>query len=420
MGSTASETSGAHKGATQRNEMLAVAMASLFVSITTVSLGHGLGALGSLGIYFDGHFYIDIAKSFPLPYDAAARDYLSHAPGYAGLIAIGRLLTPDALNWGVLAVIATWLSSAGAALAFYLLCREFELPALQASLCFAVVNPTWVLVSAAPHAEPLAMAFVLLCFVAHLRGALPWSVLWLSLAALTRYPAILLGAALAFDVLIVQRRYDRKTLAWLSVPVLVFGLYNLYLAWRLPGFSGLLSVHQIHWNAGITIPFSAMLDYWREGDRASPQFPVIFATAAFYTAAAVVGLRPSQKRYWWLAVWVLLFHGFHVSLSGQQGAVSFTRLALLAWPAALLILWQLRPSGFSLVASLVVCVVMGSTSIWLSERQVAVAVYFQSQRDWMEPKLTELDSDEPNWIDFIELGEREKPERQSYEPQPEF
>lgn len=416
MGSAASETPGAHTGPAQRNEMLAVAAASLLVSVVTASLGHGLGELGSLGIYFDGHFYIDIAKSFPLPYDAAARDYLSHAPGYAGLIAIGRLLTPDFLNWGVLAVLATWASATGAALAFYLLCRELQLPALQASLCFVAINPAWVLVSAAPHAEPLAMAFVFLCFVAHLRGALPWSVLWLSLATLTRYPAILLAAALAFDLLFVQRRYDRKTLGWLSVPVVVFGLYNLYLAWRLPGFTGLLSVHQIHWDAGVAIPFSAMLDYWHQGERASLQFPVIFATAAFYTAAAIVGLRPSQKRYWWLAIWVLLVHGFHVSLSGQQGVVSFTRLALLAWPAALLILWQLRPGAFPLLASLAVCLLMGSTSVWLSSRQVAVAVYFQSQREWMKPKLAELDSDEPHWIDFGNLGEPPPPA----ESQPEF
>ena len=189
------------------------------------------------------------------------------------------------------------------------------------------------------------MTFVLLCFVAHLRGALGWSVVWLSLATLTRYPALLLGAVLAYDLLVTQRRFDAKTLAWLSLPLVVFGLYNLYLASKVPGFTNLLAAHQVHWNAGIAIPFSAMFDYWQTAVSGGLQFAIIFATAAFYTAMAIAGLRSSQKTNAWLAIWVLIVHGFHVSLSGQVGVVSFTRLALLAWPAALLIAWQLRAAS---------------------------------------------------------------------------
>ena len=401
--------------------MLILAAISLLVSLLTTGIGHGLPALASLGIYFDGHLYIDIAKSFPFPYDAGALDYLSHAPGYAGLIALGRLLTPDLVNWGVLAVLSTWGAAVAATLAFYLLCRELQVPALQASLTFLLANPAWTLVSSAPHSEPLAMAFVLLCFVAHLRGALGWSVTFLSLAMLTRYPAILLGAALAYDLLVAKRRFDLKTIAWLSAPLVVFGLYNLYLASRVPGFTNLIAVHQVHWEAGITVPFAAMVNYWQTAETGGLQFGVIFATAAFYTAMAIIGLRGSQKANAWLAVWVLVIHGFHISLSGQLGVVSFTRLALLAWPAALLIAWKIRPRALPVVALLTLCGVLGGTSIWISQRQIAVAVYFQSQRDWMRPKLHQIDGDEPRWFAFPKREENSDPEaRSALDAQHEF
>ena len=61
------------------------------------------------------------------------------------------------------------------------------------------------------------------------------------------------------------------------------------------------------------------------------------------------------------------------------------------------------------------------TSIWISQRQIAVAVYFQSQRDWMRPKLHQIDGDEPRWFAFPKREENSDPEaRSALDAQHEF
>ena len=401
---------------TARERALVVAL-SLVASAAAVALGHGLGDLPRLGIYFDGHFYIDIARSFPLPYGEGARDYASHAPGYGGVLWLARTITFGALDWGTLAVVVTWLAAAGACVAFYELARELDVPALQATALFALANPAWLLVASAPHAEPVALACLLACFVAHRRGALGTAVGWLSLATLARYPAILVGAALAWDLLVRQRRFDARTLGWLALPVALFAAFNAYLAWRIPGFTHLFEVHRVHWDAGFALPFQALAEYAAQGERTTPQFALIFATALFYAAMTIAGFRTSQRDVAWLAVWAGIVLLFHVSLSGRQGAVSFTRLAILAWPAALLIAWRLRPRALQLGAAAALCLLLGALGLFVVQRQIAVAVYFQSQRSWMQDRYQRLGEDEPLWLDFERVGRESAPPPRGRRPE---
>ena len=51
--------------------------------------------LASLGVYFDGYLYVEIAKSFPLPYASEGRIYLGHAPGYPALIYLIEKILPS-------------------------------------------------------------------------------------------------------------------------------------------------------------------------------------------------------------------------------------------------------------------------------------------------------------------------------------
>ena len=399
----------AREGSAHPRDLLLLALVSLAISLATVWIALGAGSVPQLGVYFDGHFYIEIARSFPLPFSPEGLDYAGQAPGFSAALYLARLATPDALGWGVLALGVTWLTSVSAVLAFYLLCRELEVPALAASLTFLLLNSAWPLVSSAAHPEPLAITFALLCFVAHLRGALGWSVFWLSLAVLTRFPAILLGGALAFDLLIVQRRWRVRTFAWLSVPLAVFALHNLYLFWRIPGFTGIWDVHQVHWVTEWTYPFAAMIREWSAmGERALFQRPVVYGAAAFYLFTTIAGFRPSERRYWWLAVWTGLVLLLHVSLTGRPGVASFLRLSLLAWPPALLIAWRMLPARvpLSLVAAL--CSVLGLLGVWISYNQIRAAVYAQNNTLWMRAKLARVDSDDPRWVDFKEIKDLDR------------
>lgn len=393
----------------QRREMIALAALSLSISIVTTLIALGPGGLMELGAFFDGHFYIEIARSFPLPYSAEGRDYLGQAPGFSALLFLMRLLTPDALHWGLLALAATWLSGVAAVLAFYLICLEVDVPAFPAALTFLCFNPVWALVTSAAHPEPLAVTFALLCFRAHLRGSLPWSVLWLSLLVLTRFPAVLLGGALAFDLLVVRRQLRVRTIAWLSLPLAVFALHNAYLYWRVPGFTGIWDVHQVHWVAEWTYPFAELIRQWsRMGESALFQRPVVYGTAGFYLIAALLGLRRSEWSHWWLALWVGAILLLHVSLSGAPGVQSFTRLAVLAWPAALLIAWRLLARPPALPVLIATCIAAGSFSIYVSYQQIRAAVYVQTLTLWMKPKLQSIGSDEPRWVDFKEIKDLDR------------
>jgi hypothetical protein len=167
---------------------------ALVVHGATLQMGAAAAGLplAHLGVYFDGHMYLEIARSFPLPYAAEGIAYTGFAPGYPALIYLTRLLIPaDLASWGGIALGVSVVSAALAAVVFHLLCRELELPTLWPSIAFVVANSRWLSVAGTAHPEPLATCLALLCFLAHLRGRTGVAVLCLALAGLHALPASL-------------------------------------------------------------------------------------------------------------------------------------------------------------------------------------------------------------------------------------
>ena len=133
-----------------------------------------------------------------------------------------------------------------------------------------------------------------------------------------------------------------RTLAWLSVPPLAFALFVAYLHARIPGYEGVAAAHRVFWDAQLTWPFATLVEYverarWGTLDSA---FALTCTWVGIYLLSIALGLRPSERPRWFLALWVASIVLFHVSLDGLIGAADFQRLVLLAWPAALLILWR--------------------------------------------------------------------------------
>jgi len=390
-------------------------MAGLFVfalGVHAVTTRVAVAAAGlpfaHLGVYFDGHVYLEIARSFPLPYAPEGIAYTGFAPGYPALIYAMRLLVPGALaSWGSLALLATLIPAALAAVVFYLLGRELGVASLWPSLAFVVANSRWMSVASTPHAEPLATCLALACFLAHLRGRTGVAVVCLALAGLTRFPALLLGVPLAYDLLVRQRRRDAPTFALLGVPVLAFALFLAYLHTRIPGYEGIAAAHGVFWNPRLTWPFAALVanvELWLAG---KVELPVLaYAWVAVYLVSLGVGLRAGERPRWFLAVWVASVVLFHVSLSGLVGAWDFQRLAMLAWPPALLILWSAwgrhlpRAAGALALAGLAV---FGGS---LTLQKVRAAVLIQSgHQPFLGQAIQRLDSDSPNWLSFRAIHE---------------
>jgi len=369
-----------------------------------VTRGVGM-PLAWLGVFFDGYLYLDIARSFPLPFSPEGRDYLGQAPGYPALIYLARQLTPlDPVNWGALALAASWLPAALSAGAFHAVCRAAGIAPFWPSLAFIVANPRWLSVAATAHPEGLAMLFVLLTAAAQLRGRLGWAVVWLSLAGLTRFPALLIGAALAFDSLWVQRRRDLRTFALLALPLLVFAAHNFYLFVRIPGYAGMGEAHAVFWDTHLTWPFAALIENamgWLQGTAPGPNFAVTYASVTFYLVALAVGLREREPRVRFLMVWLTAIILFHVSLAGDWGGFDFARLAILAWPAALILVWRRVRCSAPPAAAAAGWAVAGALSAAITADLLIDAVRWQrASYPWPTISIRRLEAEQPRWFDF--------------------
>lgn len=358
--------------------------------------------LPALAAYNDGHLYLEIAKSFPLPYAAEGPHYLGHAPGYPALIAAVHALTPDAwVDWGTAALLASWLPAALSAIAFYALCLATGVPPLWPTLFFVAANPFHVLLGASAHAEPAAGLFAILCFVAFARDRLGWSVAWLSVAALCRFPAILLGAPLAFGVLVLRGRRDLRSVATLGVPLLVFALFNLYLRWRVPGFSNVFESHAIFWDAPFRDAFSAIATLAAMGATWREEFPLwaIWINLAVYALALVAGLRPGERERWPLALWVGVIAGFHAALGGVMGALALPRMMILAWPPSVLILARFVGPRSPRATTAALCALLAIASFALARDVLSFVTRAQAQT-FLPDVIARIHDDEPHWIDF--------------------
>lgn len=366
--------------------------------------------LQGLAVYFDGHLYLEIARSFPLPYSSLGADYVGHSPGYPAVAWLLHELLPGGLvNWGGALLLASWIPAALTAGVFYLLCRELGLAAFWPSALFIAGNPRWLTLSATPHPEPLAMLFVVASLVAYFRKSLGWCVFLLSLAVLTRYPALLIGLSLAFDAIVLRRNWSPKTIAILTTPLVIFGALNLYLYAHLPGFTGIAEAHSVFW---VTEPTWPLTDLWQNAEKwiwpaDYPLFEITYASLLFYLAMIPMGLRPAERHIWLLPVLVATTVLFHVSLSGILGAWDFTRLVVLAWPAALLIFWHKVGVRLPTPAAATLCTFALLFSCWFAAGQMRNVLAFQSDAQvFLGEKIRTLDSDEPQWIDFRALNRK--------------
>lgn len=371
----------------------------------TAAWGSGF-SLPALAVFYDGHIYLEIARSFPLPYAAQGVDYMGHAPGYPAAAWLLRVLAPNALvNWGTALLLASWLPTALCTVTFYFLCREVGAPAFCGAALFAVANPRWVSVAATAHPEPLAMLGAMLALLAALRGRLVPACVLLSLCILTRYPSLLLGLPIGWIFLITRGQWSVRRIAWLASPLAAFLLLNLYLYWRVPGFVGISEAHSVFWETGLDWPFRAL---FRNADRSVwspdlPLFEVTYASVLLYCASFLVGFRPGERERFLLPIWVGVVVLVHVSLEGILGAWDFTRLVILAWPAAWLILWRAWGHRVPHAAAIPLVMLCAAFSFWFSTTQLRTAVEMQKSGavfGFLRETIDQLDRDEPRWIDF--------------------
>jgi hypothetical protein len=394
-----------------RVEMLLCAALSGVLAAATSLLAARDSALptGALGVYFDGHLYLEIARSFPLPFGPGAIDYAGQPPGYPLAAWALRVLLPNAwLNWGGLLLLASWIPAAVSTGLCYAVCRELGAPALWPTLLFALGNPRIFTLSASAHAEPLALALALAGLLAFLRGRLGWCMAWIALAGFARFAAFTLLAPIALGLVLRARGLKLRQALALAVPPALFALYLLYLHARIPGFVSLADSHRVFWETYFTWPFASLIKSFDPSlwSQTHPSFQLTYATLLFclgtLAGGVVLSIRSARPEHWVLTAWIAIIVGMHVSLAGVLGAWDFVRLVALAWPAAIAVfaLGVGREFPRLAVAAIALTLVVGD--LLYARAQIAEAVrYQQLTQAWFLPAtIRDLDSNQPRWLEF--------------------
>ncbi|MBW2281445.1 MAG: hypothetical protein JRG76_18960 [Deltaproteobacteria bacterium] len=394
---------------------------ALFAWIIGAATERGLIPFGGLGVYYDGSFYVEIAKSFPLPYGPDALDYTSHAPGYAFLIWGIKGLTPGAwVDWGLAALLASWIPAALASVAFWVLCRQVGLDPLLPTLVFAFANPRWLQLAATPHSASLAVLLAVLALLAYYRGRVGRAALWLSLGTLARYPTLLSTAAIAFGLALSQAgplgaggvASTLRGLPWrgffvLTMPAFALAALNLYLYATVPDFRGVWAAHAPFWDTplGLTVPFSAAFEeFSKHWGRAGGQVLLSLASIAVYAGAVALAFWRGERRHRVLGVWVGIVLLFHSSLSGTHSFWEISRLAILAWPAAVLVYWLRFGPRIPSLAVYPACAALAACGLWFAQHNIGWAMLAQDKSQ----SLSRLHVDEPHFENFRAERQRQR------------
>jgi hypothetical protein len=308
-------------------------------------------ALRDLALFYDGHLYLLVAKTFPALYSDVHAVFPGFPgpptfltgwfPVYPGLIRIVSLATDD-LRLAALWV--AWLAGGAAVVLFHELARDHvEHPAFAAFL-FACLPTAWLVGGSLGLVESTFVCFLLAAVLATLRGKLGWAALFAALTALTQKSGFLV-----VPILLVLARPHRR--AWVPCLGAIAGLASLqgYLWWRFGDpLVNLRTTSRVFSGGGelFAIPFSGFVRWMLAPD--SPfrglfwerKVAVVLETAPYLGTVAWVGLhRPPRALP--LAAWsggVLLFYA---SLSGATmpwSFYAFPRFVCMASPAATLLL----------------------------------------------------------------------------------
>jgi hypothetical protein len=214
---------------------LTIALAMLLSSLAVYAPFVLSGDMDQVCRYWDGPPYMYVAKTlYRVPaehpfaeYNLPPSYFANHLPAYPLLI---RVLTPLTLgSYPAAMIVATLLTSVGAALLFYELLTQWELVAspLWTAILFCVLPPRWLIYHAVGASEPLFFCCVFAAFLAYRAERPGRVVLFVTIASLTRITGILLVAV--FGLRYLERRDWRRmaTMALGGVGVLaLFGYYR--------------------------------------------------------------------------------------------------------------------------------------------------------------------------------------------------
>jgi len=326
------------------------ALAAGAIAARAAFLAAGASALGvdwrDLALRYDGHVYLQVAKTFPALYVSDAGAYLTTwFPLYPLLIRVAGLATGD-LRTAALAI--SLAAAAGCVLLFRRLAGHFSRrPGLLAAL-FIFFPPMWLVTGSLAFVEPVFLCAVLAAALAAVEDRPLLAAAAGAAAMLSQKSGFLVPLIAGLIVWERRGRLDARWLLALAVPALAQAGLQAYL-WRVYG-DPLINVKATRATFGgslFAIPFSAFLrgiftpsvfgGAWRRA--------AVGAGGLAYLVIAAAAWRRRSPAERPLLIWLGAVIAFHFSLDGYWAFHSLPRFLLMGAPAALLLAEPLLPQG---------------------------------------------------------------------------
>lgn len=308
-------------------------------------------AMPDLSIFFDGHVYQLIARTFPQPYVGIhalfpgfpkSPEYLTCCfPLYPALIWAADALLRDSRS---AALAVSWLASSLAVVAFYELARRHCERPLPVALAYSFLPPTWLLTGSLAFVEP---AFAL-CFISamgfFMAGRRAPAIAAASLAILAQRTGILILPVFFLGLWKGSVTRALREFAPYLAALLPAACLQLWF-WRAFGdpLVNVTTHHRVFGGDYLSVPLRSLLLGLLERESALPGLfwtrkLMMLGSIAFYLGTWAWCFRGRRRGEAPLLAWLGAFVIPALLLSGAWGYYAFPRVIAASAPAALLLL----------------------------------------------------------------------------------
>jgi hypothetical protein len=146
-----------------------------------------------------------------------------HLPAYPATIRAVAIF-----GWTNAVLLSAWLAAAGAAVLFYILCRDVWGIAgpFWVTMAFLFLPPRWILYRSVGASEPLALFLALLAILLIEKGRWAWAIAASCALALTRWTGVVVAGAWA--LLLIRQGHWRRILWLAPIPLslVAFFIYS--------------------------------------------------------------------------------------------------------------------------------------------------------------------------------------------------
>lgn|GEM_PF-1206101 len=327
-----------------------------------------------LALYYDGHVYLLISKSYPrlyvgiheiFPAFRNSEYFTGWFPFYPLLIRLAGFVIRDSR---VSALAVSQIAAALSVVLLYRLARLRSSRPLLAAALYIFFPPTWVLTGSLNFVEPVFVCLFLAAFDRFLAEDMAWAVVFASLVMVTQKSGFLI--LLVMLAVLVGRHGPRGLRMFLPylASVLPLALMQGYLGLRFHEFWINLRVQREIFGGpllqlpGVALARGLFSSTWPFPGPVRLRRELLAASVGFYAAVLAASWVRLRSRQWALVCWLGVVLAFNLCLAGPWACTGFARFMTLAAPAAILLAVEL-PDPATRLPALALCAAAGAAAL---------------------------------------------------------